>query len=223
MSIVAQSLTLPAVSDYAWLQTEVADWLHRDDLAGKIPTFINLAEREINRRLKISAKETSAALAAVPGTRFVDLPADFGSPIALFVGSPRLELVPVTVPQLLVDEDLSKMPRYWAIDGNRIAFGVKPDQAYPLELRYIKAIFLSAAAPTNDLFARAPDLFLYGALTHAAPYMVKDDRLPMWQSKFEALLRSVAAEGARTIGMVPLQTELPGAMYRSASTRFWGL
>ncbi len=225
MTIVAQALPITTTKDYDWLKATVAAWLHRTDLTDQIPDFIYLAEQEINRRLKVIPKEVEAQLVTVVGDRFVDLPDDFGSPIALTnsYNGPRCEIVALTAAQLPVDDLLSTLPRYWAIDGKRIAFNCKADQAYPLQFRYLKAIFLTETATTNDLFEVAPDLYLYGALVQAAPYIADDVRLPMWQSKFNSLMRSVATESARTKAMVSLQTEIPASLLCSrTTTRGWG-
>lgn len=224
MTIVAQQLPIPAVSDYAWLQATITKWTKREDLAADVPEFIRMAELEINRRLKVVAKETEISLACEVGSRFVPLPADFGNAIALWTDyvEPRHEFTVLTTAQLPINDDLATLPNYWAIDGQNIAFNCRADQAYPLALRYVQTLFLSEDNPTNALFASAPDLYLYGALTHFAPYIRDDERLPMWQSKFDALLRSVAAQGARAKSMVPLQTEIPAALCGSRSHRSWG-
>lgn len=213
------------LSTYAELRASVADWLHRGtSLDAQIPDFIRMAELEINRRLKIVAQEVETPLTCIPGSRFVPQPADFGSPVMLWTDEygPRCDLTMVTAATLPVDDGLSSQPRYWAIDGTNVAFNCKADRPYTMRLRYLQNLFLSDAAPTNSMFARAPDLYLYGALAQSAPYMADDARLPMWQTKFEALMRSVAVEGTRALAMAQLQTELPGAMCRSANTRYWG-
>jgi hypothetical protein len=224
MTIFAQSTQDDKYQSYAWLQERIKAWLKRTDLKADVPEFIRFAELEINRRLKVTAKEIEATLACVPGSRFVDLPADYGSAVALWavIDGRRCELVPRLPEQLLVDDTLSTQPQYWTVDGARIGFSNPADRAYTLHLRYLRTLFLSDAVPTNDLLTSAPDLYVYGALVQAAPFIQQDERLPMWQSKFEALMRSTAAESARAKSMVPLQTELPAALCRSANTRYWG-
>lgn len=208
---------------YAGLQTTVARWVHRTDLDMDVPDFIRLAELDINRRLKVVAKEVEAPLACEVGARFVPLPSDFGAPIALWLTDvdPRRTVTARLPEQLMVDESLSTRPHYWAIDGRNLAFDCRPDQAYPLQLRYLQTLFLSDVAPTNDLFASAPDLYLYGALVHSAPFCQDDARMPMWQAKYESLLRSVAMDGTRAKALVQLQTEIPAALCGSRSQRHW--
>ena len=210
-----------AITTYAELQAEVSDWLHRDDLAAKVPTFISNAESVINRRLHIFPVEVEANLVSVIGSRFVPLPADFGSPVMLqsSVYDPRYEFLPLMAQQLAVDEDLQTLPRYWAVDGANIAFECPTDQAYNLILRYWKTVYLSDLAPTNELFARAPDLYLYGALAQAAPYVRDDARWPTWDGKFKEILKEVAADAARSKTVAPLRTEIPASLLGPFGTR----
>ena len=55
-----------AITDYASLQSEIADWSHRSDLATKIPTFIQLAEAKLStqirdRKLEVTLNDSIAA------------------------------------------------------------------------------------------------------------------------------------------------------------------
>lgn len=223
MTIVAQAHDSLPPRDYYWLKEAVAEWLHRDDLAPRIPDFIMLAEREINRRLVVTPREIEVPLLTAIGARHVQLPADYGSAVGLWLDNfaPRRMLTMVTAQQLPVDESTQRGPCYWAIDGKTIAFDAPTNQVYPLVLRYLQSRYLSEEAPTNDLFERAPDLYLYGALAQSAPYTMSDERLGMWKNEFASLLRSVAAESARDKA-VPLQTEIAAALCGSSARRGWG-
>lgn len=200
-----------AFDTYSALQAAVADWLHRTDLTARIPDFIRLAEASINRRLSIFPKEIDGMLVAEIDSRFVALPTDFGSPIQLSSRhtNPWWDIAMVMPTELFPNDDDQGLPSRWAVDGANIAFEKLADQAYPLVLRYYQNLYLSDAQPTTPLFTRAPDLYLYGALAHSAPFLRNDERLPMWQGKFNLLLQEVAAEASRTPGAVPLRTEVP--------------
>lgn len=223
MTIVAQAHDSLPPRDYYWLKEAVADWLHRDGLIERIPDFIMLAEREINRRLTVTPKEIETQLLTVIGSRHVALPANYGSPVGLWLDNvaPRRTLTKVTAPQLPVDDATQRAPCYWAIDGKTIAFDAPANEVYPLAFRYLQSLYLSEESPTNDLFERAPDLYLYGALAQSAPYTMSDERLGMWKNEFASLLRSVAAESARDKA-VPLQTEIAAALCGSRARGGWG-
>lgn len=196
-----------AFDTYANLQAEVIDWLHRPNLSAKVPSFIKLAEAAINRKLNISPKETTAALVTVPGSRFVVRPTDMGQPLALWQDSDKLTATLVT--SLDPDTDQRGAPTYWAVDGPNLALDRLADAAYPLTFRYVQDTTLSDANPTNELLRRAPDLYLYGALAQAAPYMRDDARVGLWKSEFARLLQDVHAEYSRSKSVAALATEVP--------------
>ncbi|QGZ42712.1 hypothetical protein IP92_05755 [Pseudoduganella flava] len=212
------------ITTYAELQAAIVDRSHREDLAARIPGFIALAEAEINRRLAIFPKEVEVPLSLSVGARFIDLPADFDSPVAMWCETlqPRLELVPVVAAQMPVDEANAGQPTYWAVDGNRIAFNRPADQPYQLTLRYLQTVYLSDANPTNDLFARAPDLYFYGALAELADFLRDERDVAIYTQKFRDLLRSVAADAARSKGVAPLQTEIAAVLWGSRTRNSWG-
>lgn len=213
--------------DYNWLLATVADWTHRTNLTVTIPDFIRFAEGTIYRRLTTYAQEIEAMLVTEPGSRFVVLPADFGSPIQLQSRhiEPRYNFVAVDTNQLQINDDEPGLPVNWAVDGINIAFDRPADQAYQLSFRYLQSPYLSATNIMTPLLEKNPDLFLYGALVHAAPYVRDDPRMPMWKTEFDRILREVAAQAARSKSVAPLQTEVPYSMvgenYGGLRGEFW--
>jgi hypothetical protein len=67
-----------------------------------------------------------------------------------------------------------------------------PDSTYTAELiYYAKLSKLSASTSTNWLLAQAPDVYLYGALLQAAPYLQDDARIQVWVSLYERGLQDL--------------------------------
>ena len=64
-----------SLASYADLQTQVANWLARDDLAVYIPDFITLFECTAARRLKVRLQETVVSLSTTSGVG--TLPSDY--------------------------------------------------------------------------------------------------------------------------------------------------
>lgn len=197
--------------DYNWLMAAIADLLHRRDLGARIPDWIRMAEAKINRKLNIYAKEVDAPLVSEISSRFVALPADYGSPICLQSRhvEPRYDFTLLEASQLTINDVTSGLPEFWAIDGANIAFERPADQAYPLQFRYVQSLYLSSTNLTNTLLEKNPDLYLYGALVHSAPYLRDDQRIAIWKNEFDDALRQVAAEASRSKSMAPLRTEVP--------------
>jgi hypothetical protein len=86
-----------------------------------------------------------------------------------------------------------------ALIGGALVVAPAPDATYTLELQYFeKLVPLSTSAATNSVLAESPDLYLYGALLHSAPYLSHDERIETWETRFEkALAQLEAAARAR--------------------------
>lgn len=212
-----------SISNYSELQAAVTNWLHRSDLAARIPEFIALAEGAINRRLKIRPQQIDAAISTVAGSRFIALPTGYGSPLQLWDETiqPRQELVFMTPEDMPVDSSLSCNPLMWCIDGSNIALSTVADAVYPLTFRYVGDFMLSATNPTNDLLRRAPDVYLYGTLMQSAPYLRSLPDLTTWKALYDQGIREVKAEDSRNKS-TPLRTELPAQYAGRYNTRIFG-
>ena len=82
---------------YVNLQAEIIDYLARDDLNAKIPSFITLTEAKLNRELfvrQMELRETSAVDLTSAEPEFISLPSDFQSMrrirLTTVDGEPRL-------------------------------------------------------------------------------------------------------------------------------------
>jgi hypothetical protein len=175
-----------ALTSYNELKTSVADWLNRTDLTAVVPDFIALAEAQIERTLR-TRQMIIRAIASID-TEYSAVPADF-----LETKSIKLNTNPVTP---LAFESIDAMdimkgtmyqaagkPQYFSIVGGQIRVLPVPDAPYSAELTYYsKLTKLSSTVATNWLLAQAPDVYLYGALMQAAPYLKDDARIPVWAS-----------------------------------------
>lgn len=210
-TVIVQQLS--ATWTYDTLQQKIASWLHRKDLASQIPDFIMLAELEINRRLKVRPMEIEARFPMTIASRYVELPDDYSTPIALWdeTYQRRRELTAL-LPENLPVTNTPGRPDYWAIDNGAIAFDIPADQAYPLTFRYMQKFALSDDNPTNTLLSTAPDVYLYGALLEAQPYLVNDARIPTWQAKYERVIKSINDNSNKSRAIAPLQTEILGSV-----------
>jgi hypothetical protein len=76
---------------YTDLTTALGNWLQRSDLAGLLPSFVQLFEACANRRLRVRQQEASVQL--TPSSGVVALPSDYLAWRRLtWTGNPRQEL-----------------------------------------------------------------------------------------------------------------------------------
>lgn len=193
------------LSTFTELKSAIADWLVRDDLTAAIPSFIALAEADISRILRDNRmqKRSTATLDA----QYSALPSDWIETIRLHLtdSTHRIELVSAGALADLRAErgDTSGRPTHYAITANGLELFPTPDAAYAAELvYYAKVPSLSDAAPTNWLLTNAPDVLLYGALSHSAPYLKDDSRISVWSGLYQSAINNLntASERARFSG-----------------------
>jgi len=191
-----------SITTYAELKTAIASWLNRDDLTTVIPDFIALTEAALNRDLRHlqMIDRDDATL----DTRFVQLPNDHLETVRFGITSGdthRLELVSLDamLTQREKSGNTSGRPKQYAHIGNQIELYPTPDAAYSAQLTYYAKIpALSDSNTSNFVLADAPDIYLYGALMQAAPYLLDDARLQVWGSMYAAGLASMQTSSDNT-------------------------
>jgi hypothetical protein len=179
-----------ALTTYTELKTSLADWLNRSDLTTVIPDFISLAEAQIERKLR--TRQMIVRATATIDTEYGAVPGDF-----LETKSIKLNTNPVTNLTFQTIDALDVMkatrylssgkPEYFSIVGGQLRVLPVPDGSYPGELTYYaKLTKLSSTNATNWLLAQAPDVYLYGSLLQAAPYLQDDARIQVWSGLYQA-------------------------------------
>lgn len=193
-----------SITDFDSLKSAIADFLNRTDLTSTIPTFIQLCEAEVNRELRHWQMEVRDTITA--DAQFENLPTGWIETIRCDVsGGPRLQLVAhPEIQAMRADvEDTTGEPRFYAFVAGQMEFFPTPDGTYTVNHVYYKEITeLSEGNTSNWLLTSHPDVYLYGSLAHAAPYLVEDARLPVWRSLYAAALSGAqrASKRARHSG-----------------------
>ncbi len=208
---------------YIDLQTEIANYLARGDLAAEIPSFIVLAEAKFNRSLKCvemdqRANATIDINSAEP--QFLSLPLDYQSMrrvrIASIAGKPRLFFLPSDLldEKRFAAQDAPGQPRYFTIFGSELEFFPTPDAAYTLEMVYRRLIPPLALNASNWLLINHPDAYLYGALMEAEPYMKNDQRIATWAQGLTAAIDAInSASNDAAFNAGPLAVQVSGQVF----------
>lgn len=183
---------------YATLQTQIAGFLLRDDLTAQIPTFILMAEAALNRDLRHWRQEKSVDEAVT--TSFVDLPSDWQAFKRVSIGSRKLDVVSheYLMQRREVSNDEAGDPRFYSLSAGRIELQPAPSGSETLTMIYRASIpELSDTTTTNWVLEHHPDLYIYGALLHSAPYLQEDERVNVWGSLYATALSQANAQSAR--------------------------
>ena len=178
-----------AISNYSELQTAVANWLDRDDLTARIPEFIALAEARFNRVLRLRSMEAKYTANTVAGQRNLALPTSYIQMRNFQVNTSPLTTLSYVTPEIydrLWGGSTSGTPKFYTILANEVSFGPIPASVQEVEMLFYKKFDnLSGSVATNWLITNAPDIYLYGSMLEAEPFIMNDERVQLWASALE--------------------------------------
>lgn len=184
-----------ALSTYTELKASIADWLNRSDLTAIIPDFISLAEAQVERTLRTRQMIVRDTLTF--STEYGSIPSDYleSKSLKLTSTNPQTPLSFLTIDAM--DEQASHYtasgrPRFFTVVGDQFRIKPTPDGTYTAELTYYaKLAKLSSSVATNWLLTSSPDVYLYGSLLQAAPYLQDDARIQVWATLYERALNDL--------------------------------
>jgi len=178
-----------ALTTYTELKTSIGDWLNRSDLTNAIPDFISLAEAQVERTLR--TRQMIVRANASFDAQYGAVPADFLETKSLKLTStnPQTPLQFLSIDALdneAANYTASAKPKFFGVVGGQFRLVPTPDSNYTTELTYYaKLTKLSSSVASNWLLASSPDIYLYGALLQAAPYLQDDARIQVWSSLYD--------------------------------------
>ncbi len=177
-----------------------------DDLfVEQIPSFINQAITNIYNEAKTIGFQNIEEGSLQVGSAFITKPADWQETISLSyvitgVTPTRVYVYPrsyefcKTYSPL---EDTRGNPVFYAdYDlptpglGN-IFLSPTPDTAYPYQLIYLRIPLFNEDITQNFIADRYPNLILYASLLEAAPFLKDDERIAMFEARYNKALNTV--------------------------------
>ena len=173
-----------AITSYTTLISAVKTYLNRSDISDdQVKEFISLAEASFNRvlRTRNQIKRSTSNVS----TQFVTQPTDLLELYNIQLNSDpivRLEQVSLSkMDELKSASSTTGKPRYFAITGADFEFYPAPDTTYEIEVIYYKTIVpLSTSNTDNFLLTNQVDIYLFGTLVQAEPFLMNDERIGVW-------------------------------------------
>lgn len=193
---------MTTVTDYSSLQSAIADYLNRQDLTSQIPMFIQFCEADLNTRLR--TREMIIRATTTNDDEFVRLPLDFLEAINLQLvgGQSPLRFITLDEADIVNARQEFTAPTFYSLMNGAIELVPAPATGADVEIEmvyYGKITSLSESNTTNWLLTRAPDVYLYGALTHAAPFLLDDQRIPVFGSIYAGRIQALNDEAQKSL------------------------
>lgn len=188
------------ITNYATLQSAIADYLNRADLTAQIQTFIQFAEADLNTRLR--SREMIVNATATSDGQFVALPPDWLEAINMMIvgGQSPLRYITPDEADTIIKAQTYTSTRFYSMTTGVIELVPPAVDDITIDMVYYGKIpALSDANTTNWLLTKAPDVYLYGALTHAAPFLMDDQRMAVFSQIYLARVQSLQDESQKAL------------------------
>lgn len=193
---------MATITNYTTLVSTVADYLNRQDLTAQIPTFIQFAEADLNTRLR--TREMIVRATTTNDDEFVRLPLDFLEAINLQIvgGKSPLRYITLDEADIVNTRQQYSAPTFYSLMNGAIELVPAPATGADVEIEmvyYGKITALSESNQTNWLLLKAPDIYLYGALVHAAPFLMDDQRISTFGSFYSQRVEALNDESQKSL------------------------
>ena len=193
---------MATITNYTTLVSTVADYLNRQDLSAQIPTFIQLAESDLNTRLR--CREMIVRATTTNDDEYVRLPLDFleGINLQIVGGKSPLRYITLDEADIVNARQGYNAPTFYSLMNGAIELVPPPATGVDVEIEmvyYGKITALSDSNQTNWLLLKAPDVYLYGALVHAAPFLMDDQRISVFGSFYSQRVEALNDESQKSL------------------------
>lgn len=201
-----------ALSTYSELKTSIAGWLNREDAdtIAKIPDFIALAEAKIARDVRHWRQEKRVTTSV--NEQYENLPNDWLEMIQIqLTAGGRLQVISAAELQERKEaSSIVQKPKYYRLTSDQIEFYPTPDSSYEVAMQYYARVpALSDVETFNWILTDYPDIYLYGSLVHAAPYLIDDQRLNVWASLYQSAVDALNQDNTKSRVSGPLRMGMP--------------
>ena len=191
---VSQTLNPGPINSYDSLQSAIINWLHRSDMVGIVPSLISMAEQRMDAELDSRNMDAVSSIVLTAGDNTASLPSDMMQMRRAMLMTDPVQVLSYMTPDQLSAQfprSSSERPVAFTIIGSNIELAPYPDAAYTLKVVYQQRIpRLSSSNVSNWVLQYYPNVYLFGALVESAPYLKDDQRLPMWEQRYQQAVQN---------------------------------
>lgn len=204
---------MTAVISYATLITRLGEDCNRvgdTDFASAAPGFIQSAEAEMNRRLRV--RDMIARATATIDNEYELVPTGFmGVRSFVLQSSPSYPLEYLTEDLLAAKKysyTTAGKPIFYAVVGGEFQFVPEPGDSYTASLSFWQKIpALSVSNTSNWLLESHPDAYVEGAKVHAFNWLQDEAREQIALQKFGIILADIVSDDASQSYGASMQTQ----------------
>lgn len=194
-----------ALGTYDELKQAVASWLHRSDLAGVIPDLIRLAEARMSLDLEVPELEVTYGV-LTDGSSFITPPTKIAAVQKIHLSGKR-PLAYVELSQQFAQwPDNEGEPLSYSFSGDSVVLAPYPPADTPIQMTYRQAVpALSDTNFSNSILTRYPDVYLYGTLAQAQPFIMDDARIGLYKNLYQEAVEAANRQMSRMPGQMAVR------------------
>lgn len=181
------------LATYADLLAEAPLWLRRPDQVSRIPTFIVLAEKQMNRSIR-ARRKIIRSIATITD-EYSAVPADFGGARSMRLASGTRAQLSLVSPEQMADISAGGggggQLRFFALIGDEIQYGPWPASGGDVEMTYYAKIPDLATNLTNWVMTDHPDAYLFGALWQGYAFLKNVEKAAGFEAQFNAIIEEI--------------------------------
>jgi hypothetical protein len=207
---------MPVAMTYTSLLKDIRAYLERGATLAtdptvyeQLPNLVNLAERRLERDIKVIGTITVVSSTMIDGTAVYAKPDRWRETVSMFAGvstgfNTRKEIYPRSYEycrSFWPNQTSASEPRFYAdYDYQHWLIVPTPDEAYPYEILYHEQPpYLDDNTQTNWFTEYAPDALLYGSLLEAQPFLKNEEMITVWDQFYNRSIAAINKEDLRQI------------------------
>jgi hypothetical protein len=201
------------IENFAELKTAVADWLDRSDQDAVIPAFIQLAEKDMQQKLRHHRMVCKSLSSVDADEGVIVLPDDWLEARNLEIDDLQITYQSPDVLDMFrnTEDGTYTGPGFYSFYGSNIEIWPIPTADYVIEMDYYGTIppLADSEDGINWLVTLSPGAYLYGALVHSAPYLRDDPRVALWAKMYNEALSLLQGGSERAMTSGSRLTRMP--------------
>ncbi len=176
-----------ALDTITGLTQAVIDWSNAGISTLQANDLITMGENRVYRELRIRQMEATTTIAISNGSAAI--PSDYIEIKNVHLSnSPSRALKRTTVDRIYQDypqRSATGEPQFIARDGNNFVFGPNAGSGYSIVLNYYAKPATVLGSTLTGITLSSPELLLFSALCEAAPLLGQDQRIAVYEQKYQ--------------------------------------
>lgn len=185
-----------ALNTIAALETALISWTNAGISSAEAQDMLTIGENRVYRELRVRDMEATTTVAITSGV--VPVPTDYvelkNMRLSSNPGKTLERASSERVYRVYPTRSESGRPNVVARDGNNFVFGPYPSSGHSVIVNYYSRPATVIGGTLTGITATYPELLLFSALAESEPFLGRDNRIGIWEQKYQSLKQMVQGE-----------------------------